>query len=188
VEVKYDQASSDPGQFANQGTWKNFIQEFLTASRSHIGTRTLLDIRRLVIFSHSGAYLVTGKIATQQSAGETKLRQVVLLDSLYGSFNDFTNFITSHMAMLGNSSLDYQYTNVWTDHGGTDRNSIAEAIAIGKLMRAANKGDKYFWDNTTATLPPSIYRNFPVIFKHSAMTHDGVPTYYFEQLLNQWGL
>jgi len=186
VEVAYDQASSNPGIFTQEGTWKDFIVEFLSASKPHIGDRTLAQIRRLVIFSHSGAYQITGAIGTQKSSADTKLRQIVLLDSLYGSFNNFDTFISSHVNVIGNSSSQYQYTNVWTDHGGTNVNSMQQAIRIEKLMKTNNKFAQFFWDNTTSTLPPTIYTKYPIIFKHSALTHDQVPTYYFQQLLNGW--
>ena len=42
-------------------------------------------------------------------------------------------------------------------------------------------------DRTTSTWPPETYAH-GLLFKSSALSHDGVPRYYFQQLLQTSGL
>jgi len=180
-EVAYDQASSAAGLFSRPGGWYNFLEELLSESLAPIlGERHVSDIGRIVVFSHSGAYLVTGYIATIGNVSQ--VREVVLFDSLYGAFQMFDQFVKNHLAQLGNQPTQYRFSNVYTDHGGTYNNSLNMEVQVAKWLKAAGKSSYLLFDNTYSTLPPAAYLT-PVIFKRSMLAHDSVPTYYFKQFV-----
>lgn len=186
-EVAYDQRSSDPGNFGKVGGWAAFLNELFATDqmRNDVFNGLLMttdNIADMIVFSHSGAYVVAGDIATIGNV--TAVREVVLLDSLYGDFGAFDSFIQSNIQSFGVESIDqYRFANVYTDNGGTYNNSLAQELRVSNWMAAAGLEAELLFDNTYDTLPPSAYNSSAVIFKRSALPHDHVPRYYFQQFI-----
>jgi len=187
-EVEYDMASSNPGLFGTKAGWHNFMTELLglmVEDELIPATWGSVDaINRMTIFSHSGAYQATALIATIGNV--SAVREVVLLDSLYGNIDDFNSWIeeaADNVEFGTNSTLQRRYANVYTDNGGTYDNSVQQANVTTSLLLSLNQSQLLLTDNTYDTLPAADYLEFPVIFKRSELAHDGVPTYYFQQFL-----
>jgi len=177
-EVAYDQQSSSAGEFAKKNRWQLFLNEFLQRSSGYIGKHSLDSIKRILVFSHSGGYNTIASILSDGGVPQT--REAFLLDSLYARTSDFDNFITKNIKKFGNGVGLYRYGNVYTDNGGTYSLSIDQAKRAGKWTDNSTK--LYLFDNTYSTLPPTAYKH-PILFKRSALSHNGVPRYYVEKFL-----
>ena len=67
-EVKYDAASSDPGQLGKTNGFLNFMEELLSSQHALapiLGEHHVEDLGRISVFTHSGGYRVASRIATQ---------------------------------------------------------------------------------------------------------------------------
>src|SRR5262249_57906746 len=95
--------------------------------------------------------------------------QVILLDSVYGNLAQFEAYARSGGRMAV----------VYTDHAGTLLNSQHMANDLEDL--------KPFDDRTYSTLT-GAQLDAPLLFKRSALSHDGTGLYYFGRLLAHSGL
>jgi hypothetical protein len=73
-----------------------------------------------------------------------------------------------------------RFADVYTTSGGTLANS--QAMADRAASWVTPDGGALVDDRTTATWPDATYAH-PLLFKHSALSHDGVPAYYFGKLV-----
>jgi len=179
-EVAYDQQSSDPGNFAKPQFFRQFLEELFSKWMAPVlGQLNTSDIERIRLFSHSGGYWTTGNMAM---VGGVPVQDINLLDSLYGDFAQFDGFVQNNLKNFGPGANQYRFSSIYTDGGGTMANSQAMAGRAKNWVAAAGRQDQLLFDDTTATLPPAAYQH-SLIFKHSALSHDAVPRYYFGQLI-----
>jgi len=147
-----------------------------------IGKKSLSDVNHIMVFSHSGGYVALSAIAT--IGGVPQVREIILLDSLYGNFDRYDQFVKQNLAKFGDGSAKYRLGNIYTDNGGTYANSVAEASRISKMIEASNVSKSIFlYDNTYGTLTPDDFKKHPIIVKRSSLAHDGVPTYYISRFI-----
>lgn len=175
-EVAYDMASSDPGKLGEKNGFSKFLQEVLGKLPDEIGKKTLADVATVTVASHSGGYWATASIATQ---GGVPIEQIWLLDSLYGSYPSYVDWIQSNVAGLsGASKWNHRFFTVYTDGGGTMALSQQLAAATQPLVPAAS----WLHDTTTSTWKADSYAH-GLLFKHSALTHHETTLYYPQKLL-----
>jgi hypothetical protein len=183
-EVAYDQATGNPGQLGTTNGLRNFLEElFSVALAPVIGVHHVADLGRVVLMSHSGGYTAVADMAT--TGGVPQVREIDLLDSLYGQTTLFDRFVMGHLAQFGDATVPlggYRFADVYTSTGGTDANSVAMAQRVQTWLAATGDTARLLFDDTTATLTVADYQH-PLIFKHSALAHDGVPRYYFSFLV-----
>lgn len=185
-EVAYDEATGDPGQLGATNGLRAFLDELFSVQMAPIiGAHTVGDLGRVILLSHSGGYRVAAAAAT--IGGVPQLREVDLLDSLYGSIASYDAFVMEHVAPLQPSPDRYgrwRFGSVYTDTGGTDANNVSMAMRATAWVASP---DAMLWDDTYATLAPADYGH-PLIFKRSELGHDGVVRYYFEQFVraSEW--
>lgn len=186
IEVAYDEATSDPGHWADPGLFKSFLVELLNADNlgPYTGNRTIADVDSIKVFSHSGGYQVAADLWAVGGVPDTVL-EICLLDSLYGSIDTFTEFIQTNLqrGRLGASSNMVRFQSIYTDGGGTAENNINMATSLQTLLAQSNQSSLLLFDQTTNTLSASDYRTYPLLFKRSALAHNDVPRYYFEEFL-----
>lgn len=183
VEVAYDQASSDPGAWASPGVFQAFLQELLTAPQlvgAIGGPRTMEDVIRVRVFSHSGGYNVAAAFATPAVGSVPAVLEVVLLDSLYGGFDFFDAFVSSNLASFGPSVSQYRWVSLYTDSGGTEANNRAMAARVASWLPANET--LMFFDDSLAPMAPASYK-YPIVFKRSNFTHDDTCRNYFRDVL-----
>ncbi len=176
-EAKFDQPSGDPGNLEKPNGFKTLLGEVLQKMAPVLGPLTTADIGHLVVAGHSGAYLATAAIA---SGGGLPVHEVWLLDSLYGSEPAFLAWIKQNIAAFGSDNPARRFFDVYTDNGGTMDNSQAFVPQVAALLPKGSPA--LLHDPTTATWPQASYHH-GVLFKHSALSHDGVTQYYFGQLV-----
>jgi pimeloyl-ACP methyl ester carboxylesterase len=174
-ELAFDRASSDPGRFANDNGFVDFIEELL-GKIPEIGSYTLADLGRVVVLSHSGGYRAAAGIARK---GGVSVDELGLLDSLYGAIPDFDAWILEDTAAL--ASRARRYVNVYT--ASTQASAQAQATRLKPQLPAGVVLD----DRTTATLATAQYLT-GAIWKRTGLSHDGHVRYYVERILSTSGL
>jgi hypothetical protein len=175
-ELAYEQPSSAPGALATPGVFTAMMEEVLAtdAITAAIGPHTIADLDQLIVASHSGGYVTASHLL---SGGGLDVREVWLLDSLYGETAAFDAWVQAeHAAPF--AAHDKRLAIIYTGAGGTLANSQAMATrARGWLPSAAILDDR-----TGATLDDAAFAH-GLVFKRSGLTHDNVPRYYFGRLL-----
>ena len=187
VQLRFEQATGDPGQLTKAGDLRDLLHELLTehldAALVAGGGRAidLADVERVVIGSHSGGYQAAAMAISVGSVAQ--IREVDLYDSLYGDTAQFDGWMKPAIARFDVAKPDaLRFTDVYTTGGGTAANSRAmEARAKGWLDGVGLSASLYF-DDTTATPTAADYGK-PVVFKLSGLAHVDVPRYYFGRFL-----
>ena len=175
-EVRFDEASSDPGALGDDGGFRALLDEALAALPPPLGPIALADVGHLIVASHSGGYRAVADMIT---VGEVDVDEVWLFDSLYGSTLAFDAWVMSRIPVLTLGAR--RFGTFYTSTGGTRANN--EAMADRAAAWVANSGDALVDDRTTETWPDGTYAH-GLLFKHSMLTHDGVPRYYVERMLS----
>ncbi|MGZ6143852.1 MAG: hypothetical protein ACXWLM_10975 [Myxococcales bacterium] len=169
VERAFDQNSSADGRLAEAGFFRAMILELLP----HLGALagrdyTESDLGSIALSSHSGGYIALAH--TLDRGGLTDhVKQVILLDSVYGNLAQFEAYARSG----GRLAV------VYTDNAGT----LANSQHMANDLRAFSPFD----DRTYSTLTDAQFEA-PLLFKRSALSHDGTAQYYFGKLLAHAGL
>lgn len=178
-ELKREAASGDPGAFRRAETFEAFVAEVfgrLGPLVPGLGARSLADVARLGLMSHSGGYLAVASVLATRPA---PLRSVVLLDSLYGERAKYLAWIRDNAARL--ASAECRFGDVYTAGGGTMDVSQALCDDVVPVMARVGAEGRMLHDATTATLAPEVYADRSVIFKRSGLDHGAVSRYYPER-------
>jgi hypothetical protein len=176
-EVAFDTRSADPGHLGQAGGFRALLTETFARLRPLLGP---LEVERAaveVVASHSGGYRAAAAMAT---IGGVEVAEVWLLDSLYGETTSFDGWVEGRSGDFDGTAPTARFADVYTAAGGTLANSQAMATRAHGWFSAA-PGDVVD-DRSSATWPDETYRH-GLLFKQSALTHDGVARYYFEHLL-----
>jgi hypothetical protein len=169
-EIDYDAQTGNPGNLGTTNGFRALLAETLADLTGPLGGAAVADVGTVIVISHSGGYETAAGIA---SKGGIPVQEIDLLDSLYGNTADFDAW-----AMAVGSTPGLRFADVYTTGGGTLANSQAMATRAQAWVPAAQLLD----DRTTDTLTDAQYAH-ELIFKLSALSHDGVPAYYFGKLV-----
>jgi len=178
-ELKREAATGDPGAFRRAGVFESFIAEVFARLGPLVpgfSARSLADVARLGLMSHSGGYLA---VAAVLATRPPPLRSVVLLDSLYGERAKYLSWIRDNAARL--ASAECRFADVYTAGGGTMDTSQSLCDEVVPVMARVGAEGRMLNDASTATLAPEVYVNRSVIFKRSGLDHGAVSRYYPEQ-------
>ncbi|MDB4969759.1 MAG: hypothetical protein JWN44_5448 [Myxococcales bacterium] len=167
-EVVFDARAGNPGNLGNPDGFKALLAEVLADLSDKLGGAGIGDVGTVVVASHSGGYQAAAAVA---NTGGVPVAELYLLDSLYGNTADFDTWAKA-------PGPGRRFADVYTNGGGTLANSQAMADRARAWVPAAQLLD----DRTTATLTDAEYAH-QLIFKLSALAHDGVPAYYFGKLV-----
>ncbi|MGZ3429367.1 MAG: hypothetical protein ACXVCV_22100, partial [Polyangia bacterium] len=167
-EIDYDLQTGNPGNLGTTDGFRALLTETLADLAGPLHGATVADVGTVIVASHSGGYQTAAGIA---SRGGLAVEELYLLDSLYGNTADFDAWAKA----VGPGK---RFADVYTNGGGTLANSQAMATRAQAWVPAAQLLD----DRTTATLTDAEYAH-ELIFKLSALSHDGVPAYYFGKLV-----
>src|SRR5581483_3237428 len=181
-EIAFDQTTGAPGNLGLQGGFRALLTETLADLAPRIGAKTIADVGMVVVASHSGGYQAAAGIAQR---GGVPVEEIYLLDSLYGNFADYDAWVMSDLPSLAGSPPARRFADVYTSGGGTLANS--QAMADRAATWVGTDAGTLVDDRTTSTWPDATYRH-GLLFKQSALSHDGVPTYYFGKFVSTSGL
>jgi hypothetical protein len=175
-EVRFDEASSDPGAFGDDDGFRAFLAEALAALPPPLGPLAVDDVGHVIVASHSGGYLAVAGILTVGGVG---VDEVWLFDSLYGATLAYDTWVMSDLPAF--ASRAKRFATFYTSGGGTLANN--QAMADRAAAWVAGDPDVLVDDRTTDTWPDATYAH-GLLFKRSMLSHDGVPRYYVERMLS----
>ncbi len=176
IERAKDQNSSADGRLAETGFFRAMVLELLPhvgelAGRAYLES----DLGSIVLSSHSGGYRALAH-SLDRGGLTDHVVQVILLDSVYDN--------TAQFEAYAQQALGYaRVAVIYTDYAGTLTLSQKMANdARGWLQTAGLSKSLILDDRSFATQPDSAFEA-PLVFKRSALTHDGTAQYYFGKLL-----
>jgi hypothetical protein len=172
-EVAFDEASSDPGALGADGGFRALLDETLATLPPPLGPIAYADLGHVIVASHSGGYLA---VASMITIGDVDVDEVWLFDSLYGAAASFDAWVLDDLAGLAGTR---RFATFYTSTGGTQANN--QAMADRAAGWVASDPSVLVDDRTTETWPDETYHH-GLLFKHSALSHDGVPRYYVERV------
>lgn len=180
-ELRVDAMTGDPGAFARPGAFRAFLQELLATRLAPIlGPHDVTELARVHLMSHSGGYVATA--AVLRVGDVPAVREVALLDSLYGETMTFDAWVQGGRArFVSPATTGLRFIDVYTTTGGTLSNSRAMAARATTWLRDAGLVTSLLDDDTVTMLDADAYTH-PVIFKHSALSHDDTTRYYPQRL------
>jgi hypothetical protein len=174
-EVAYDQASGNPGALGTDGGFRALLDETLAALPPPLGPLAVDDLGRVVVASHSsGGYQA---VAAMITIGGIDADEVWLFDSLYGELSTFEAWCVADLASFASAR---RFATFYTDTGGTAANNLD--LADRAATWVASDPSVLVDDRTTATWDDDTYHH-GLLFKRSALSHDGVPQYYVERMI-----
>jgi hypothetical protein len=187
VELEVDMSTGDPGQLAVPGTFKAMLHELLTDHLDAV-LGCPLDVSsldRIVLSSHSGGYWATASVLSMSDIPQ--IREVDLLDSLYGELPSFYGWVQANLAHFNHASVEeVRWRDIYTTTGGTDLLSQTMANDVQGWLDDAGLGSQELDDRTTDTLDAGAYIH-PVVFKLTDLGHDQVPQFYVQELAKASG-
>jgi hypothetical protein len=188
VELKYDQATGDPGNLANAGEFKAMLDELLgTALPPTLGVTLGADsLDKLVVTTHSGGYWA---VADVLSNGGVSPDEVALFDSLYGYESTYSGWVDGDIGAFAQGAVPgRRFVDIWTTGGGTAANSEDFVSGVQAAAAMAGLGADVFYQDATAPDPGPDDFAHSLFFKHSGLSHDGVPMYYFGPIVGASGV
>jgi hypothetical protein len=98
-QFAFDARDSNPGKFSDPGGFKRFLDEAaLQLAKLHGDPRTIRTFSNMpvVIVSYSGGFGPTLAVLDHGGVPKSRVRGIVLLDSLYSGIDRFANWITDN--------------------------------------------------------------------------------------------
>ena len=116
AETAKDAPDSYGGKLEQKGVFKLLLQDVLNKLKKEKTINKKLSVGNVVLAGHSGAYRVISFILQN---GNVEIKQTILFDALYGQVDKFSNWIQA--------DTTHQLINIYTDNGGTAKESIGMA-------------------------------------------------------------
>lgn len=182
-ELSYDADTGNPGNLDNPGEVRAMLSELLVDDLSPLlgVSIDVPDLDRIVVASHSGGYWA---VASTLDVGGIDVDEIELYDSLYGHYSTYSDWTTSDVSLFDPSVLPgRRFSMIWTTGGGTYGLSEQLESDVASALSSAGLDSLLFFQEDTAPTPTDAELAHPFVFKHSGLSHYGVPLYYFERVL-----
>lgn len=176
IELRVDRSSGEPGQLAMPADVHALLRALFSERMADpLGCSVEVDaLDPIVVISHSGGYQAA---ASMLKFGDLPhVREVVLLDSLYGAQDVFDDWL-SHRADRA------RFVDLYTAGGGTLARSRAMAR---RTLDDPELRDRVYDDDTDAPLDPAALAH-PIVFKRVPLAHAELPRTYVRPLLEAVG-
>ena len=188
VEIVFDQATGVPGHLADPGEFAAMLHELCATHLSPLVGAPLdvASFEKIVLASHSGGYESVGSVL---DVGGVEVSEVELFDSLYGYYPSYAGWIEADLARFGpGAAKPRRFSDVFTSTGGTQALSETLEAEVEAALAPAGLSASLFYQDATAPTPTDAELAHPLVWKHSELTHDGVPRYYFGRLVAEAGI
>eukprot|EP01035_Chromulina_nebulosa_P028736 gene28736-37980_t len=106
-----------------------------------------------------------------------------LLDSLYADFDQFDQFVQTHLSQFGTSYKDYRFSSIYTLDGGTYYNNQAMIQRANGWVSAGNCSEVMYVDNGDYPFTQETLEKYSLVFKYSTLTHENIPRNLFYDFL-----
>jgi len=176
IELRVDRPSGEPGQLAMPGDARALLRELFSERMADpLGCPVEVDaFDPIVVVAHSGGYQAAA--STLEFGDLPHVREVVLLDSLYGAQDVFGDWL-AHRAEWA------RFVDLYTASGGT----LARSRAMARRTLAdAELRDRVYDDDTDAAPDPAALAH-PIVFKRVPLAHAELPRAYVRPLLEAAG-
>ncbi|MBV9968947.1 MAG: hypothetical protein JO228_03100 [Xanthobacteraceae bacterium] len=155
-QFAFDARDSNPGKFSDPGGFKRFLDEAaLQLAKLHGDPRTIRTFANMpvVIVSYSGGFGPTLAVLDHGGVPKSRIRGIVLLDSLYSGIDRFANWITENRSGFFVSS----YTPHLRAHNGELQSILrARSVPFGSEL----KPDHMAGNVTFLSAGPISHRDF----------------------------
>jgi hypothetical protein len=122
-QFAFDARDSNPGKFSDPGGFKRFLDEAaLQLAKLHGDPRTIRTFANMpvVIVSYSGGFGPTLAVLDRGGVPKSRIRGIVLLDSLYSGIDRFANWITDNRSGF--------FVSSFTPHLRAHNNELQSAL------------------------------------------------------------
>jgi hypothetical protein len=171
VELRIDRPTGEPGSLAMPGGLRALLQELL-GERLAPALGCALDVEaidRVVVMAHSGGYQAAA--AALRWGDVPQIREVVLLDALYGARDVFGDWIDGAVADRERGGSPRRFVDLYTCCGGTD----AASRALAASARSLGAGAALFDDDSGAGDPTPEALAHDLVFARVPRLHDELP-------------
>jgi hypothetical protein len=179
-EPARDTNSGNQGRFGSQNGFRNFLNELLSERLAPMlgGPMNVNQIDRLILFGHSAAYQTTSSIV-KFGGVDNILREVHLLDSLYGNEAMYNEWITAHRSHFDNTPSGFKFSNIY--FASTLKQSEAQAGRVRSIVPAGS----FLYQSNAAVKESAAMFQTAVLFKASSvLSHDGIPAAFVGPILS----
>ncbi|MCL2447699.1 MAG: hypothetical protein FWD17_01995 [Polyangiaceae bacterium] len=187
VELRADMPTGEPGQLAMPGALRRLLNDVLSQGIAP-ATGCPVDIEqvdRVVVIAHSGGYQAA---AAAIAAGDVpQIREVVLLDALYGADEVFGRWVrddATGFAPDAPAASRLRWVDLYTCCGGTADGSKALAQSLAPSLSAA--GASVTLDDGPGDLAPAMLDQ-SVVFKRVPRAHEELPRAYVQAIMKAAG-
>lgn len=188
-ELRYNARSSDPGALGAPGALSALIDEVLErlgdVAGTWLGGARVADVAHVTLISHSGGYRAAAALCTIGTGGATgggaPVRELILLDSLYGCEDEFARFAQGAVASLQAGGPTIRLRNLYgestRDRSRALARRVAAQVAAAGLPPSTLVQDDHTLDLTEEQLAA------PLLSKRVATAHSDLPRTYLHRLL-----
>jgi hypothetical protein len=169
-QLAFDLPSSATGRLAQRGAFRELLDELL--ARPELagvipGGQRAADVRRLVLFAHSGAYAPLGKIV---GVGGVEVSEIHLLDALYQDVPALRAWGRTRAAAL--AAGEARLTITYTDGEKTGPRSLR---LLGDLAAMLPSGSDSSWQGDAAAAPAAGDLRHALVAVRTGTSHEAIP-------------
>jgi len=187
VELRVNMPTGEPGQLSMASGLHDLLRELLSEKLAGaLGCPLPVDrLDPVVIVAHSGGYQAAASVLSRGDVPQ--IREVVLLDALYGSEEAFRRFVVDDIDGFDpRRSGGLRFVDLYTCCGGTlDASRSLSRLFEGSLARAG-LGRALFVDDGDRE-PDAAVLAHRVVFKRVPRAHGELPRAYARSLLEAAG-
>ncbi|MBV9947155.1 MAG: hypothetical protein JOZ69_09930 [Myxococcales bacterium] len=186
IELRVDRASGEPGRMAMPGGLRMLLDELL---REHLagplGCALEVDaLDRVVVVAHSGGYQAAA--AVLQFGDLPSIREVVLLDALYGAEPPFATWVERAIQGFDPRTPAPRFVDLYTCCGGTLERSRSLARAGQATAARAGWGGAVLYEDEAAELAPAELEH-AIVIRRVPRPHGDLPGAYVRPILEKAG-
>jgi pimeloyl-ACP methyl ester carboxylesterase len=180
-EVAFYARSSDPGALGEQGGLRALLDEVLTALGPAVDGAGVDEVRQVIVVSHSGGYRAAAAVAV---LGEVPVRELYLIDSLYGAEDLFDRHVRE--GLIAYAAQARRFVNLYGESTARRSRAMAGRIA-GWLSEAGLPAETLLREDVGKALTEQELQR-PILSKRVRTGHSEMPITYLGRLLATSGL
>ena len=156
AETAKDAPDSYGGKLENSGFFHHLVNDVMQTLKTAQAIPAKCKPGNIVLAGHSGAYRVMAHILQN---GNMPVRETILFDALYGETDKYLRWI--------NADTSHRFVNIYTDGGGTDKESKLMSSTLMKQSASADSVEEKY-------LTPYLLQSKRIVFIHSLHKHNDV--------------
>lgn len=186
-ELRRNASTGEVGGLAVPGQGRAALRELFTeVLAAPLGCTLEVDsLDRIVLIAHSGGYQAAASLLAYGDL--SAVREVVLLDSLYGAESVFARWIAADVDRFDlRLAARLRFVDLYTCCGGTAERSLEFARTTAEVLARAGLESSIRVDDASTELDPAML-DAPLVFKRVSRAHGELPRVYVEPVLRSAG-